>query len=115
MPVDVHILKIVALMCFTPIVEAIGRLRSYSCIIDGEAVSCGDDARIRSCLQSSRGQVRGNSTSCLLLLLYGARFGFVHLRQRHREHPVLELSPDLVLIDATRKAEVPGIVRCCIP
>ena len=52
----------------------------------------------------------GNSASCLLLHLNGARFGFLHLRQRHREYPVLELSPDLVLIDATRKAEAPGIV-----
>ena len=52
---------------------------------------------------------------CELLHLNGAQFGFLHLRQRHREHPVLELSPDLVLIDATRKAEAPGIVACCIP
>jgi bifunctional non-homologous end joining protein LigD len=28
---------------FTLIVEALGRLRSRSCIIDGEAVCCGDD------------------------------------------------------------------------
>ena len=59
MPVDVHILKIEAhvlrLMCFTLIVEALGRLRSSSCIIDGERSTCGDDARVRSCLQSSRG------------------------------------------------------------
>jgi hypothetical protein len=42
--------------------------------------------------------------------LNGARFGFLHLRQRHLEHPVLELSPNLVLIEATRKTEAPGIV-----
>jgi hypothetical protein len=58
---------------------------------------------------SRRGQVCGNSASRLLLHLNGARFGFLHLRQRHREHAVLELSPGLVLIDATRKAEAPGI------
>ena len=40
---------------FPLIVEALARLRSRSCIIDGEAVSCGADMRriVRSCAGAS--------------------------------------------------------------
>jgi hypothetical protein len=55
---------------------------------------------------SRRGQVCGNSASRLLLHLNGARFGFLHLRQRHLEHPVLEFSPDLVLIDGLERLKL---------